>query len=126
LRIVRERRQLIAALTVRSAQDPTLTALGEQLHEHISAHMRALIAARGDRFAHEDAETGIHVAVGMVLSFVESRAIHRTERLPDEQLAAEIARLIVRYLGVESPQTTLGTNGRKRAQARHTPRTATE
>jgi len=118
LKIVRERRRLIAALIVRSAQDPTLTALGEQLHEHICEHMRALVAARGDRFTHEDPDTAIHVAVGMVLSFVESRAIHHAERLTDERMATEMARLIVGYLGVDTTHKQKRTNGHKRRALR--------
>ena len=118
LKIVRERRQLIAALIVRSAQDPSLTALGEQLHEHICERMRALVAARGDRFTHEDPDTAIHVAVGMVLSFVESRAIHHTERMTDERMATEMARLIVGYLGVDTrTRNHKRTNGHRRLRS---------
>jgi AcrR family transcriptional regulator len=125
LGVVRQRRTLIAALTVRSAQDPSFIALGERLRERICECLLALVAVRGDRFTHEDPETGIHLAVGMVLSFMESRAIHQSERISDERAASEMARLIVAYLGVQDAQQVSQihksnkTNGNKRARREH-------
>jgi AcrR family transcriptional regulator len=123
LNIVRERQGLVAALVARSALDPSLTALGERLHEHICMRMRALVIERGDSFAHEDPDAGMQIAVGMVLSFMESRAVYRTQRLPDERVASEVARLIVDYLGVTAaqdlPASSKKTNGRPQAPPSH-------
>lgn len=122
LQVVEERRGLIVALLVRSANDPELNALGQRLHEIITLHLHGLIALRGHRVSHPDPETAVRIAVWMVLSSMETRVLYDEGSgmdLPDERVAAEVAEMIIRYVGIEG--TELGVeappaSGARRAQ----------
>jgi len=109
-RILRERRRLIVGLLIRASSDPHISALGEGLHQHIAEHMHALIELRGERIAHPDPDRAVGMMVWMVLSSLEVRALYSSggvmEGEPDEVVAAEIARMCVRYLGVETQGRT--------------------
>lgn len=106
LKIMRERRQLILALMVRAATDPQLSAFGERLHETITRLMYGLITAREHTLSHPDPGTAVHLAVWLVLSGMESRALHDDPsdpdraRLSDETVAQEISEMVIRYIGV--------------------------
>ena len=104
LQIVEERRGLIVALLVRSANDPELNALGQRLHEIITLHLHGLIAQRGHRVCHPDPETAVRIAVWMVLSSMETRVLYDETSgmdLPDDRVAAEVAEMVIRYVGIE-------------------------
>jgi len=104
LRVLHERRRLIVGMLVRAARDPSIGALGHRLHEHIAAHMHDLIEHRGHVMSHPNPETAVNVAVWMVLSAMESRVLYRTAdgpQIPDRQAAAEIARMVVSYVGLD-------------------------
>lgn len=106
LEVMRQRRQLILALMVRAATDPQLSAFGERLHETITRLMYDLIATREHSLSHPDPRTAVHLAVWLVLSGMESRALHDDPsdadhpRLSDATVAKEISAMVIRYLGV--------------------------
>jgi len=104
LGILRARRRLIVALLVRAAQDPSVSALGQRLHDRISDYMHALIAHRGHAVTHPDPEMAVRLAVWMVLSAMESRVIYSgggTAGLDDKVIAAQIAQMVVSYIGID-------------------------
>jgi AcrR family transcriptional regulator len=104
LGILQARRRLIVALLVRAAQDPSVSALGQRLHERITEYMHALIAHRGHAVSHPDPDVAVRLAVWMVLSAMESRVIYSdggTVDLDDETVAAQIAQMVVSYVGID-------------------------
>jgi AcrR family transcriptional regulator len=117
LGILREKRRLILALTMRAAVDPQLSAFGERLHETIARLMHVLIVHRGHTVRHPDPETAIHLAVWLVLSAVESRTLHdhpdREARLSDQTIAREITEMVIRYVGVGAPAQQAPTDDRE-------------
>ena len=114
LRILTERRRLIVAMLVRTAADPSLGALGQRLHAHVTEHMHALVEQRGHTLSHPDPGTAIGVAVWMVLSALELRVLYAPGEVPaldDEVVAREMARMVVSYVGLEEGSTrSIGTN----------------
>lgn len=109
LQVVQERRGLIVALLVRSTQEPDISALGQRMHDRIALHMKGLIDQRGHAVSHPDPQTGVRVAVWMVLSAMETRVLYEqgegaTPELSDETVAEEIARMIIRYVGIEGAE----------------------
>jgi AcrR family transcriptional regulator len=123
-RILSERRRLIVAMLVRTAADPSLGALGQELHATVSQHVLALIAHRGARLTHPDPVAAVGVAVWMVLSALELRMLygpgHVLELDDDEVVAREMARMVVSYVGLEQDAA------REPTAARHTPDTTWE
>ncbi len=104
LRILQERRGIIQALTVRAAADPQMSALAQRLSDHIVRHMRALIAHNAYAVSHPDPDTAVQVAVWLVLSAMEARVLYGSDhpaRLSDQTVAAEIADMVVRYVGID-------------------------
>jgi AcrR family transcriptional regulator len=123
LRILRERRALILALMQRAPNDAELTAYGRRLHEAIAERMHVLLERRGHTVMHADPETGVRVAVWLVLSAMESRALYADSnvlQLPDEVVAREMAQMVVRYVGVDSDDVA-STTGRAIANALRLP-----
>jgi AcrR family transcriptional regulator len=111
LHILRERRGLIVALLARAAGDPELGALGETLHEHLSERLLGLIELRGERTAHPDPDTAVHIAVWMVVSAIELRTLYTSagqQKHPDELVAREVARMCTSYLGLQATPSRRG------------------
>jgi AcrR family transcriptional regulator len=105
LRVMRERRKLLIAMMMRSAKDPSITALSQHMHERISTHMHRLMEQRGERVAHPDPEAALSMGVWMVLSAVESRIVYAwgdLEQASDEAIAVEVTRMVLSYLGIDS------------------------
>ena len=102
LRILRERRQLLVAMLVRAARDPSISALGERLHEHISEHIRVLLSYRGHQVAHPRPEVAVHMAVWLVLAAMESQVIYTTNEpeIDDQTVASELALMVTSYVGI--------------------------
>ncbi|MCA9620818.1 MAG: TetR/AcrR family transcriptional regulator [Myxococcales bacterium] len=106
LQIVRERRSLIVASLVRAAHDDEVYALGQALQEHIATHLHGLLLDRGHQVTHPEPEKAIGVAVWMVLSAMETHALHQPrpddpKALDDAELAAEMTRMVIRYVGID-------------------------
>ncbi len=101
--VLHEKRGLIAAMLARMATDPALGQLGDRLLERISALMLGLIRARAVERDHRDADGAVHLAVWMVLSALELRAVyslHAKPRHSDDETAKELAEVCIRYLGL--------------------------
>lgn len=111
LRVLRERQQLIVALLVHAAYDPELSALGERLHQYITEYLNDMIEERDETVDHPNPEMAVGLCVWMVLSSLEIRFLYSTGgavgREPDDVIAAEMARMCVRYLGLDSAHRSL-------------------
>lgn len=103
LRILGERQQLIVGLLTRAASDPELRGFGQRLHALLTERLSALITARATP-AHPDPPVAVAMAIWMVLSLMESRALFGREGLPqltDAEMAREMARMVTRYVGLD-------------------------
>ncbi len=101
----RDRRRLVAAFTLRAAADDEFAALSESLGERVAERLRELIFARDVAVAHRDPERAVEMLVWMVMSALEARALYAPkplESFDDEELAVELTRMALAYLGVES------------------------
>ncbi len=113
LKMLHERRHLVLALMVRAASDAQLSAFGDRLHAALTRLFLELLEARGHVVLHPEPETAVHLAVWLVLSGMESRALRDTSDgavasegrppLSDEVVAREITDLVLRYVGVQAP-----------------------
>ncbi len=121
LDMLRERRQLIVAMMVRAANDPTLTALTQQLEQQICLGVAGLLARRGDVIDHPQPALARRMCVWMVLSAMETRVLyatvapaggaepgaapvpgeHGSTPWSDEQLVQQLTVMCLRYLGLE-------------------------
>lgn len=107
LRILDERQQLIVGLLTRAASDPELRGFGQRLHALLTERLTALISARATP-AHPDPPLAVAMAIWMVLSLMESRALFGREGLPqltDAEMAREMAQMVTRYVGVVEERT---------------------
>lgn len=108
LRMLHERRLLITALLHGATRDPDLTALGHRLHRVITESLVTMLDQRGSSLAHPDPATGLSMAVWLVISLTESRVLLGEQGLPpvpDEASSREMARMVIRYLGVTETRT---------------------
>lgn len=104
LKVLQQRRQLIAALVQRASRDAELDALGHHLHERLTTKLLALLAQRGTAIAHPQPEEAVGMAVWMVLSLMESRALlgpHDELPVNEGAVGREVALMVTRYLGLE-------------------------
>ena len=107
LRIFRERRLLIAAFSLRAAGEPELATLGERLGQHITDRLLALLEARGEVPARSDPRGVVEIAVWLVLSALEARALYSprgVRRHSEPFIARELVRMCARYLGLRETQ----------------------
>lgn len=104
IEMLRQRRQLIVAMMVRAASDPTLTALTQRLEQQISEGVAALLAQRGQLIDHPEPALALRMCVWLLLSGIETRVLYADSRgsneWSDEQLARELSTLCLRYLGL--------------------------
>jgi AcrR family transcriptional regulator len=112
LQVVDERQGVVLALLVRSARDPELTALGQRLNDQIAVHLHGLIAQCGHAVDHDDAETAIRMAVWMILSAMQTRALDKAGQagafeLDDDSIAQQMALMIIRYVGIEGAEQAM-------------------
>jgi AcrR family transcriptional regulator len=101
--VLHDKRRLIAAMLARMETDPSLGELGDRLLGRISALLRELIRRREVRATHPAVDEGVHVAVWLVLSALELRAVHgllHQPRFDDDDAAVRLADLCIRYLGL--------------------------
>jgi AcrR family transcriptional regulator len=104
VRMCRDKRQLILALTMRAMKDPDLGSYGVRIGERIALRVAELLRARHERLGHPDPDKAIIFVIWLVLSALDARAIgsaHGAEIIPDRQVAEELTRLTVAYLGLE-------------------------
>lgn len=105
VRTFRQRRRLVAAFTLRAAADSEFAALSESLGERVADRLRELVSTRDVDIAHNDPERAVGILVWMVMSALEARALYAPralESFDDEEIAVELTRMALAYLGVAS------------------------
>jgi AcrR family transcriptional regulator len=105
VRTCRDKRQLILALTVRAVKDPALGSYGVRIGQRMALRVAELLHARREPLRHPDPDQAIMFLIWLVLSALDARAIgsaHGAEVIPDWQVAEELTRLAVTYLGLEA------------------------
>lgn len=105
--IYREQGGLIRAFVLRNHTDAEFRARQERLSHHVSLRLSALLLARPDEIAHPDPERAAVFGLTMVFSTIEGAVLFGETRssqltLSDDDLAAELVRAYLAYLGVAS------------------------
>jgi hypothetical protein len=104
VRVFRDKRQLILALTVRGIRDPDLGNYGVRCGERIALRAAELLRERHERIRHPQPDQAIIFVIWLVLSALDARAIgsaHGNTLIPDQRVAAELTRLTLAYLGIQ-------------------------
>jgi len=105
VQIYREQNGLIRAFAVRNQTDDGFRALRERLSHYVSRHLAGLLATRGAEIAHEDPERAAAFGMTMVFGTLDDAMLFGDMRsgalaLSDDDLAAELTRAFLAYLGV--------------------------
>jgi AcrR family transcriptional regulator len=105
--IFRERRGLMRAFVVRNHTHPEFQARQLRLSHHVIARVCTLVLAREEELSHPDPERAARFALLLVFSALESLILFGEMRssvlsLSDEDLANELTRSTLAYLGVAS------------------------
>jgi AcrR family transcriptional regulator len=105
--IYREQRGLIRAFVVRNHTDPTFQARRERLSHYVNARLTALLLARRDEIAHPDPERAAAFGLTLVFSTLDNVMLFGEMRsgtlaLSDADLAAELTRAYLAYLGTRA------------------------
>jgi AcrR family transcriptional regulator len=102
IRVFRERRYLVAALSQRAAVDAELTAMGERIGQLVSARLEELLVHRGEAIGHADPAAAVRLCVWLIMSAFEARAVFAPRAdMPDSRLAAEVAAMCLSYLKLD-------------------------
>jgi len=104
--VTRARSRLIQAFVFRAAQDPSFHAEALRFRTRVSERVKEILLAGRERLGHPEpalaVDFGVQLAFGLMFQLVllgEVRAAGRV--LSDAELAREIERVVLRYLGVE-------------------------
>jgi AcrR family transcriptional regulator len=102
--IYREQSGLIRAFVVRNHTDAEFQARRERLSHYVNERLSALLLARRDEIAHPDPERAAAFGLTLVFSTLESALLFGELRsgalvLNDDDLAAELTRAYLAYLG---------------------------
>lgn len=106
--VYRERSGLIRAFVLRNHTDADFQARQEQLSHHVHDKLVALLLAQRVEIRHPDPERAATFGLTFVFSAIESAVLFgdlRTVALAfsDTDLATELARAYLAYLGVQAP-----------------------
>ncbi len=103
IRVFRERRHLVAALSQRAgAGDPELQAMGEQIGERVTERLLELLEHRGELLDHPDPAAAVRLCVYLIMSAFEARSVFAPQLdMQDGELAAEVAAMCRSYLGLD-------------------------
>jgi AcrR family transcriptional regulator len=102
--IYREQRGLIRAFVIRNHSDADFQARRDRLSHSVSERLSALLLARRAEIAHENPEKAAAFGLTLVFSTLDSVMLFGelrsgAVRLSDEDLAAELTRAYLAYLG---------------------------
>ena len=103
IRVVEERRNLIAGLTLHAVGHPDMGGLVERLGSVISDRIHTLVCRRGDSLGHPNPRQAIRFSTWVLLSTLEAYTLRRSNEqaaLPSDQIATEMARMCCAYLGI--------------------------
>jgi AcrR family transcriptional regulator len=104
--VYRERAGLIRAFVERNHADPAFRARQERLSHYVSEGLCRLLLARSGEIRHPDATRAAAFGLTFTVSAIESVILFGEMRssalaLSDDELAAELTRAFLAYLGVE-------------------------
>lgn len=110
--IYRERAGLMRVFVMRNHTDPGFQARQERLSHYVSEKLTALLLERGDEIRHPDPARAAAFGLTLCFASIESAILFGEVRsgslaLSDDDLASELVRAFVAYLGIEPPQATL-------------------
>jgi hypothetical protein len=88
--------------------NPEFHARRERLSEHVSERLSALLLARVDEIRHPDPERAAAFGLMLVFDAIESSLLFgemraASLRFGDDELAAELTRAYLAYLGIADP-----------------------
>lgn len=106
--VYRERQGLIRAFVVRNHSDVEFRARQERLSHHVNEGLSRLLLARRAEIGHPNPPRAAAFALTMVVNTIESAVLFGELRssaltLSDDELAAELIRAFLAYLGVADP-----------------------
>jgi AcrR family transcriptional regulator len=106
--IYREQGGLIRAFVMRNHSDPEFRARQERLSHYVSDKLAAVLLAHRDEIRHPDPDRAVTFGLSMVFATIEGQVLFGETRsralaLRDDDLAAELARAYLAYLGVPEP-----------------------
>jgi AcrR family transcriptional regulator len=106
--VYRERAGLIRAFVLRNHVDAEFRARQERLSHHVNAGLSRLLVARAAEIRHPDPARAASFGLTMTVNTIESAVLFGELRssvltLSDEELAAELIRAFLAYLGVHDP-----------------------
>jgi AcrR family transcriptional regulator len=101
----RERRGLARALAVEAVRDPELQARRDRLAQHVAARLASRLRARAGELGHHHPERASAFGLAVVAGAIEGAILFDRLRAgalspSDDDLAAELSRLFLAYLGV--------------------------
>jgi AcrR family transcriptional regulator len=105
VKIYRERNGLLRAFVLRNHSDPEFRARQERLSHYVNIRLSELLLARRAQIGHEDPERAVAFGLVMTISTIESSVLFgelrsRDLSFSDDDLAAELTRAYLAYLGV--------------------------
>jgi AcrR family transcriptional regulator len=105
--IYREQGGLIRAFVLRNHSDLEFRARQERLSHYVSEKLSLLLLARSDEITHPDPPAAASFGLAMAFATIESAVLFGETRsstltLSDDQLAAELTRAYLAYLGVDA------------------------
>lgn len=105
--IYREQGGLIRAFVLRNQSDLEFRARQERLSHYVSEKLSALLLARSSEITHPDPPAAASFGLAMTFATIESAVLFGETRsstltLSDDQLAAELSRAYLAYLGVDA------------------------
>jgi AcrR family transcriptional regulator len=106
--IYREQGGLIRAFVLRNHTDAEFRGRQQRLSHHVSRRLSALLLERREEIAHPDPERAASFGLAMTFATIESAVLFGELRssglaLSDDDLAAEVARAYLAYLGAAVP-----------------------
>jgi len=106
--IYREQAGLIRAFVLRNRTDASFRARQERLSHYVAEKLAAVLLAHRDAIAHPDPERAVGFGLSMVFATIEDAVLFGETRsralaMSDDDLAAELTRAYLAYLGVPAP-----------------------
>jgi len=106
--IYREQQGLLAAFAIRTRTHPEFRARQERLSHYVSEQLCALLLARSEEISHPDPAVAAAFGLTIVFNTIESTILFGEMRsgalsFDDDQLATELVRSYLAYLGARAP-----------------------
>jgi AcrR family transcriptional regulator len=106
--IYREQGGLIRAFVLRNHTDAEFRARQARLSHYVARKLGAVLLDRRDEITHPDPERAVAFGLSMVFSTIEDNVLFGETRssalaLRDDDIAAELTRAYLAYLGVSAP-----------------------